>query len=290
MGFGLAFTFFPHAAKDQTRQPAVAGLTATAARPQIASAPELTLNLALPQLTAKAALAYDLESASILYATNLDAPLPIASLTKLMTALIVMDNARLDDVVTVLSADTKVVGINLGLSSGEQLTVKNLLAAMLIPSSNNAALALAQFVSGDESAFVELMNQKAQTLGLAATRFSNPVGWDSDDNYSTAVDLIKIVKEFLKYPDLADIVKTPQLQIASIDGQFVHQLLTTNQLLLTNPEVVGIKTGFTSKALGNLIVMALHNSRRIVTVVLDSSARETDSEKLLGWVENVYRW
>ncbi len=291
LGFGVAFVFFPHLAKDQIKQPVVSGVSISReAKPRAVSAPELIVNLAPPELVAKAALAYDLESGSILYAKNLDTPLPIASLTKLVTALVVVKYADLNSPVSVVSPDSRIVGINLGFIAGEQLRVKDLLSAMLIPSSNNAALTLAQFVSGDEAKFVELMNQEARELGLTGTRFTNPVGWDTDDNHSTAMDLIQVAREFVKHEELAQIVKTSQTQIVSLDGQYTHQLLTTNQFLLSNPEVAGIKTGFTSKALGNLVLLANHNGRRLVTVILDSPQRETDSQKLLDWTEAVYIW
>jgi len=291
LGFGLAIVFFPHTAKDQVRPPQVSGVAVSRAKaPQAITAPELVLNLTPPALTAKAALAYDLESGSILYSKNMDQALSIASLTKLMTALVVVEQTDLQNTVVVDLPDSKIVGINLGLTAGEELKVADLLSAMLIPSSNNAALILSKYVAGDEAKFVELMNEQARKLGLRGTRFSNPVGWDTDDNHSTVQDLILVVKEFVKHPELTQLVRTARMEIVSLDGKYTHQLLTTNQLLLNNPEVVGIKTGWTSKALGNLIIMANHNQRRVVTIILGSENREQDSQKLLDWIETVYIW
>lgn len=291
LGFGLAFVFFPHISKDTSKYPIVSGsATSKDQTVQILAAPELALALTPPTLTAKSALAFDADSGSILYSKNLDQELPIASLTKLMTALVVVKQANLGSVVTIEKNDQDVVGISIGLISGEQLTVSDLLKAMLIPSSNDAALALAHFISGSPDQFAVLMNEQAKNLRLNATYFSNPVGWDTDESHSSALDLMKITQEFLKHPELTDIVKTKQTQITSVDGKHVHQLLTTNKLLLNDPEVIGIKTGFTSKALGNLVIEALHNDRRIVTVILGSEAREADSQKLLDWVLKAYRW
>jgi len=291
LGFGVAFIFFPHKAHEQPINQVVSGaFTARVEEKHILPAPEQAQNIAAPMLTAKAALAVDLDSGSVLYSKNLDEKLPIASLTKLMTALIVVKQTVLDEVVTIDKNDKTAVGINIGLTVGEQLTVKDLLKAMLIPSSNDAALVLANYLSGSTEQFAVLMNEEAKRLGLTGTYFSNPVGWDFDQSHSSASDLIRIVKEFSSYPELAEIVKTKETLITSVDGMRAHQLTTTNKLLLENPEVVGVKTGFTSKALGNLIIEARHNGHRIVVVVLGSENREQDTRLLLGWVETAYRW
>ena len=287
----MAFVFFPHTAKDASNQPSVSGASIRAVEEvRMVAAPELALNLPAPSLTAKSALAFDLESSSILYSKNLDQPLAIASLTKLMTALVVVDELDLNSTTVVKIPDSKIVGINIGLDAGEELKVGDLLAAMLIPSSNNAALTLSQAVTPDEANFVKLMNLKAASLGLQATKFTNPVGWDTEDNHSTALDLTKVVSAFVAHERLAEIVRTQRSEIFSTDGRYRHELLTTNQLLLNNPEVVGIKTGWTSKALGNLIIMANHNGRRVLTIVLGSEDREEDTQKLLDWAEQVYIW
>jgi len=291
LGFGLAFVFFPHISKDITRYPVVSGVAISKdSGIQKLATPELALALTSPALSAKSALAFDADSGSILYSKNLDQELPIASLTKMMTALVVMKQTDLNSIVTIEKNDQDVVGISIGLISGEQLTVRDLLKAMLIPSSNDAALALAHFISGSPDQFAVLMNDQAKQLSLTATYFSNPVGWDTDENHSSALDLMKITQEFLNHKELTEIVKTKQATIISIDGKHTHDLLTTNKLLLNDSEVMGIKTGFTSKALGNLVIMAEHNNRRIVTIVLGSESREVDSQKLLDWVLEAYRW
>jgi D-alanyl-D-alanine carboxypeptidase (penicillin-binding protein 5/6) len=254
--------------------------------------PEIASNTLPPDLTSNSAMAYDLNSGTVLYSKNLNDKLPIASLTKLMTAIVVMENeSNLDAVVTVKNSDVAgVVGSTIGLVPGEKITVRDLLFALLIPSSNDAALTLADFVGNSQSNFVKLMNDKSQQLGLVGTHFANPIGWDIGDNYSNTSDLIKIVKEFLKYPMLQQIVKTKQTTIYSIDQKYSHELDTTNKLLLTDPRVIGLKTGFTSKALGNLIIEAADNRNFVLVVVLDSQNREDDAQKLLDWVFQVYRW
>ncbi len=295
LGIGLAIVLIPHSARDTSKKSLISGVSTQAqAADQIKSAPEMAINQAVPVLTAHAALAFDLDSGTILFSSNLDEKLPIASLTKLMTALVVVKKANLDAEVTIAKQDLTSVGSTVGLVEGEKIKVSDLLSAMLIPSGNDAALALADFVGETPEKFADLMNQEAKDLNLVQTHFSNPVGWDSyedQENFSNALDLVRIVKEFLKHDELASIVRTRETTVSSVDGKYNHTLRTTNKLLLDNPqEVMGIKTGFTSKALGNLIILTNHNNRQILTIVLGSQNREEDTQKLLDWVLSVYRW
>lgn len=254
------------------------------------AAPEFLSNIQPPQVSAKAALAIDLNTGTNLYSWNFDEKLPIASLTKLMTAMVVLDKVNKDSVVTVEKSDLNTECVCMGLVTGEQITVENLLKGMLIPSSNDAAQVLARFVAGDNGKFEDLMNQKAERMNLTSTHFSTPVGLDSSDNYSTTLDLSKIVQEFLKYDLLSKIVDTKSADVTSTDGKIVHHLHTTNKLLLENPEVVGVKTGFTSQAQGNLIIKIKHGPAEVLTVVLNTPNREEDTQKLIDWVFKAYRW
>jgi serine-type D-Ala-D-Ala carboxypeptidase (penicillin-binding protein 5/6) len=293
LGFGLAFIFFPHASHD-SRKPSVSGVVTQVAeaKPEKA-APEMALNLSAPILTANSAVAFDLNSGTILYSKNLDNKLPIASLTKLMTAIVTVKKVKMTDEVVVSRNALLGIGNTVGLVEGEKLKVSDLMAAMLIPSGNDAALALAIHVAGSPEKFADLMNDEARRLNLVATSFSNPAGWDrwaDKENFSNSLDLIKVVQEFLKHQELREIVKTKDVQIKSLDGRYVHNLRTTNQLLLEDPNVIGIKTGFTSKALGNLIIQYDHNDTSVLTIILSSNDREGDSRKLLEWIYKVYRW
>lgn len=290
LGFGLAFVFFPHAAKDSARGPIISGASTSAHMQSVKSAPELAATLEAPNLRAKAAVAVDLDSGSILYSRNLDEKLPIASLTKLMTALVVVKSVDTKSIVTIEKKDQTVIGSTIGLVEGEQITVHELLRGMLIPSGNDAALTLANYVGGNVDNFAATMNEEAAKLGLVNTHFSNPVGWDSDENYSNALDLVKIVRELMQSDELAKIVATKEADVSSVDGRYSHKVTSTNKLLLQNPEVIGVKTGFTSKALGNLIILSNHNDRKILTIVLGSEDREGDSQQLMDWLFAVYRW
>lgn len=291
LGFGVAFIFFPKISTEKTIEPIVSG-AATSQNQEIrlAAAPEPVSEIIPPFLSAKSALAIDLDSETLLYSKDLSVDLPIASLTKLMTALVVVKNANLNDIVTVDVRDINTVGINLGLLPGEQLTVDSLLQAMLIPSSNDSALILARHLSQSPDLFAVLMNDEAKNLGLTGTYYSNPVGWDTSGGYSNALDQVKVLQAFLQNPRLAEIVRMKESSITSVDGQYTHRLVTTNKLLLENAEVTGVKTGFTTKALGNLIITSEHGGRTIATIVLGSENREDDSRRILDWIYQVYRW
>ncbi|HEX5429722.1 MAG TPA: D-alanyl-D-alanine carboxypeptidase family protein [Patescibacteria group bacterium] len=268
--------------------------TAIQAAPAVKPSPKLPSKLGevpLPQTSAKAILALDLETNEKLLEQHADEKLPTASLTKLMTAMVVSDTVSETDVVTIQKPDVQVECSCMGLVAGEQITVENLLKGLLIPSGNDAAQALARFAGGDSvQNFVYLMNQKAETLGLSSTHFSNPVGLDSPGNYSTANDLAKITESFLKYPELEKIVATAGVNVSSVDGKIVHKLRTSNKLLLTDSDVVGVKTGYTDEAQGNLIVKIERDKAQVLTVVLNTPDREGDTQKVIDWIFAEYSW
>ena len=257
---------------------------------QLKVAPEFAHSIGLPEISAKSAIAYDLNSGALLYSKNYDEKVQVASLTKLMTALVAAEYLDYDKIVTVQSEDIRVVGTNMGLLPGEQIRVLDLFKGLLISSSNDASKVLARVAAGSEEKFVALMNLKGAELGLLSTRFSNPVGLDSNDNYSTAHDLMKIVNEFIKNPVFNQIVQTKELEVVALDKKTSHKIRTTNKLLLENPNVSGIKTGFTSLAKGNLVLKIKENSGEIISIVLGSDDREDDTQKLIDWVLDVYKW
>ncbi|MBI4049588.1 MAG: D-alanyl-D-alanine carboxypeptidase [Candidatus Doudnabacteria bacterium] len=287
LGLSIALLFLPRPIKDfsQTNQLSVLGVSTVSS----STSPELASDISPPNLQSRAAFAYDLASGTILFTQNLDERLPIASLTKLITALVAVKNFQLGDVVTVKRADTNVVGNSMGLVPNERITVRDLLYGLLISSSNDAALALASYGGGLDK-FTAMMNEEAVKLNLHSTNFSNPVGWDYGDNYSTAHDLSIVVNEFLKYQLLSEIVKIKQTELVSADEEYSHKLTTTNKLLAENNAVTGVKTGFTSQAKGNLILRVENNDQAVITIILGSDDREADSQKLLEWINKVYRW
>ncbi|MGE5392900.1 MAG: D-alanyl-D-alanine carboxypeptidase family protein [Candidatus Saccharibacteria bacterium] len=257
---------------------------------RIPSAPELATAELPPDLLAKTGLAYDNSSGTILYSRNMDEKLPIASVTKLMTALVVMDRLDLDRTIEVKAEDIRVVGSNMGLVPGERIKGLDLLKGMLIPSSNDAAKVLAAAAGGTEENFVGMMNQKAKDLGLDSTHFSNPVGLDDPENYSSGRDLLRLAQEFIKDDTLNSIASTKSERVASTDGKLKHDLRSTNKLLLEDGRVIGLKTGYTSLAKGNLITRIEDGGKDIITIILNSDEREEDTRKLINWVTAAYRW
>jgi len=266
-----------------------------------------------PKLSAKIALVYDTDGREILYQKNgLNERHPIASITKLMTALVTMENVKPETVFKVSKKAVETPGEMGNLVVGEEMTVENLLYALLVESSNDAAVALAENVvassalagqsnpvdkniesqkSDSRQKFVELMNKKVTDLKLANTHFVDPSGLDPQ-NYSTAWDLTKIIQEVLKYPLLAKIMRTQSIDVLSVDGRFHHHLTATNKLLGKIPEIIGGKTGYTEEA-GNCMVVAFKSPKGrgyIVAVVMESQDRLGEIEALLKWTEKAYLW
>ena len=249
-----------------------------------------------PEINAQSAIVMSFgsndEKGNILFKTNIDQFLPIASLTKIMTAIIALENFDTEEVIKVSKNSVLTLGDKGSLIRGEELTVKDLLNIMLIESSNDAAMALAS----DNPRlgyyeFLNLMNSKAQELGLENTFFLDPVGLNSK-NKSTALELAKLTNHALNFPILWEILKTSELTIYSIDNKFVHNLLNTNELLDKIPFLKGGKTGYTSEAgecmLTVLDVSSSFGNNYLITVVLNSNQREQDTEKLINWAKQAW--
>ena len=275
-------------------------------------------NIPEPEITAKIALVFETSRQKILWQKDgLRESLPIASLTKLMTALVVMENTKLDDVFKVSKKAVETNGEMGGLRVGEELTVKNLLYALLVESSNDAAVTLAEGVgikrafdsailrSGNNintnnlspepvegsKLFVEIMNQKARDMGLVDTDFGDPSGLDSR-NRSSAWDLNRLMQEVLKYPLLQDIMQTSTIDFQSVDGKFNHHLTSTDKLLGKLPEIIGGKTGYTEEA-GNCMALAWRAPNKqgiVISIIMDSQDRTGESETLLKWTRDAFLW
>ena len=206
-----------------------------------------------------------------------------ASLTKIATALVALERADLAETVDVringveLSASTD--STVMGLEPGQRMSVRDLLFGLLLPSGNDAAIALAEHVGGDVPAFVDLMNAKVNELGLGDTHFANPHGLDDPDLYTSAFDIAMLGRELIRQPELAAIVRTPTYQPAW-DGPPVWN---GNRLLNTYPGSIGVKTGFTDEARGTIVAAADRDGRRLVVSVLGSSAIYDDAITLMEW-------
>ena len=243
------------------------------------------------ELNAEAAIAMRPDAGRIYYNKNIEMRRPIASLTKLMTAIIVLENYDLNDVIKISRENSESEGSRDDLRPDEKITARSLLSIMLINSSNNAALALAK----RRADFISLMNKKAKELGLNNTHFVNADGVDNEDSYSSALDIAKIFSYLINtHQAILEILKTKNMVIYSVDGKIEHRLLNTNEFLGKLSEVVAGKTGYTDKAGGSLILFIsdFHFGSKddIVTVVLGSPNRFGESEKLIQWLKEAYIW
>ncbi len=281
-----------------------------------------------PVLQAPAYIVVDLGSGAVLTSREPSAVRPVASLAKLLTALTVVRQADPEDIVTVSARAVRAgrKGADMDLVAGEPIRVQDLLAGLLIPSANDAAVALAEHVGGSEAAFATLMSATADTLGLSRTRVENATGFDSLAQFSSAYDVALLVAEAWKDPVLGVLLRTEKVRVASVDGRQRHLLQTTNRLLGIRSDVLGGKTGFTDDAGESLAVVAespdpfsgapLGNPAEsrsdslgtpalriraanpkgtpgghpVVAVVLGSPDRFADMENLLNWTFWAYTW
>jgi D-alanyl-D-alanine carboxypeptidase (penicillin-binding protein 5/6) len=247
------------------------------------------------QLTATSAYAYDLQSATLLYEKNARSKLYPASTIKMLTALVAVDYYQLDKLLNV-NLETEIIGNKINLQTGEQLRVKDLLSALLLASANDSAYVLANNYPGGVEAFVFAMNQKAKELQLTDSIFYNPAGLDENGQLSSARDLNILARELLKNNFLKELVATPYLEINSLNANNpeqilnFYQLFNTNQFLSTLGGVKGVKTGTTDLAGQVLVTLVERNNREILISLMNSQDRYADTEKLLAWIFNTYRF
>jgi len=244
-----------------------------------------------PNLTAKAgsAMIYDLGSGSTIYQKDVDTKRPIASINKLMTALVIMESHKPNEVVTI--KDLPELGPydqKIGIRNGEEFELSELLKATLIHSANDAANALAIYDSGSIDAFANKMNQKAKQWGLDNSKYSNANGLEGGDDYSTARDVTTLASLLIQNQTFKGIVGTRSEYISNLEGK--QYLLTTTNKILGQNGVVGMKTGYTLKAGECLVTVANRNGKSIITVVLDSPDRFQESKSMIDWSFNNYIW
>jgi serine-type D-Ala-D-Ala carboxypeptidase (penicillin-binding protein 5/6) len=232
-------------------------------------------------LSAQSAVIMDDQSKSLLYAKNPGLRFSMASTTKLMTALVGLEQFSLDDHLTVY-ADT-IEGSTVGLRRGEQYTLESILYAMLLPSANDAAVTIADNYPGGRGAFIRRMNEKAKELHLQETRYDDPAGLADDANFTTAVDLAHLSSLAIKDPVIAKITSTKYKTISDLSGTHTLQLENLNKLLGIHG-VIGIKTGFTEGAGGVLTTAKKENGHLLIIVVMRSIDRFADTEQLIRLV------
>jgi D-alanyl-D-alanine carboxypeptidase (penicillin-binding protein 5/6) len=207
--------------------------------------------------------------------------LPPASLTKIMTALLVLERANLNAVVTVSPTVAAETGHRLRLRVGEKYRVRDLLAAMLIESANDAARALAEHLGGSEPRFANMMNARAAKMGLKNTRFTNAAGHHDPDHYTTAKDLVVMTEAALARPLFRELVSTVHYEIRSVNGKRSFKLENSNKLLPKYDGMVGVKTGYTPQAGRCLVALAERDGVEVLIVLLRAKNRWNLAEKML---------
>ncbi len=236
-----------------------------------------------PKITGRAAAVVEDSCGALLYGRNADERLAPASLTKITTALVAVEHADLSRMVDVRVNSGLMVASTastvMGLEPGMRLSMRDLLYGLLLPSGNDAAVAIAEGVAGSVSAFVDLMNAKAEELGLENTHFANPHGLDEAGLYTSAFDAAMLGRALLREPELAAIVATKRYQPAW-DGP---ELWNGNALLDLYPEAVGVKIGYTEKAGQTIVAAADRDGRRLIVSVLGGWERYSDAIALFEW-------
>jgi len=225
----------------------------------------------------------DLNSGRVLYEHDAGKRMSPASLTKIMSALVILEKGQLDDLVTISPNAARAHKTHLRVKAGQVFRLEDLLKAMLIVSANDACLAAVEHVGGDEAQFVTLMNAKAATIGLSDTHFSNACGFDNPDHYSTAEDLATLSLTALNQPIFRQLVREERAIITPISGHRAYVLHNTNRLLGRIPGVEGIKTGFTSKAGRCLIAKVSQNGSDLLLVILNSKRRWNTATSLIAY-------
>ena len=241
-----------------------------------------------PEITASSAVIIDAKSGIKLFEKEPTLRLLPASTTKLMTALVALEYCTPKKIVKITNPVTD--GTQMGLKDGDQVTVENLLYGMLVSSGNDAAYALANACAVSFNNFIASMNQKAHSLSMTESHFVNPAGFDSRLQYSTASDLAILARAAVTNPLISKIVSTKSLVVNDISGIKTYYLENINQLLGEVEGLEGVKTGQTEGSGEILISQTTRNSHTIVVVVLRSKDRFEESQELINWAFDNYKW
>jgi D-alanyl-D-alanine carboxypeptidase (penicillin-binding protein 5/6) len=234
-----------------------------------------------PQVQARAAVLMDAETGQVLFAKNAHKPLPPASLTKIMTAIVVLEQCDLDAVVQASQRAVNTKASSMHLRVGEKVKVRDLLYALMLRSANDAAVALAEHAAGSVEAFATMMNEKAKSLGATRTRFVNPHGLHDPRHLSTAYDLALITRYAMENETFRAIVKAPYYIVERSENQDDLWMVNKAKFLEQYPDAEGVKTGYTNPAGYCFAGSAYRDGRRLITVVLNSPQRVVDTIALM---------
>lgn len=276
--------------------------------PKIAPVPIKSKDSSNPDIKARYVALFDVDSGAMLYGSNENEKVPIASVTKIMSAVISLENYKLEDIVSISKQAATINGSVIMLRTDEKITVKSLLEGLLIQSGNDAAHALAEHYStilnypaSPEEAtteFVKAMNKKAQDLELSDTKYLDPAGLD-DNGYSSARNQGILISYALRNSTFKSIISTPESIIASVDGKITHKIDNSNRLVkqeMYYPGIIGGKTGFTPTAGHNLVTAAVRDGHTLVAVIIstydtkNTAASAIEARKLLDWGFNNFNW
>ncbi len=236
------------------------------------------------QISAKSAVLINADNGQLLFAKNENDRRPMASTTKIMTALITLETAAVDNkIVTITDSMVHVEGSSMGLKPGNKLSLKSLAEGMLLVSGNDAANSAAIAISGSAKAFASLMNKRAQQLNMTDTHFVTPSGLDDDEHYTTARDLAKLAMAAMQNPDFAEITCQKAMKVQYVDPVQTVRYTNHNKLLSLYDGCIGVKTGFTKKSGRCLVSSAERSGIRLVAVTLDAPDDWDDHQKMLNY-------
>lgn len=242
-----------------------------------------------PVLNSRIAVAYDRKSGNVIWGKNENKRSAMASTTKIMTSILLIENADLNQTIEVSAKAGGTGGSRLGLKKNDKITMRDLLYGLMLKSGNDAAVAIAETVGGSVEGFAEMMNNKAKELHLENTHFVTPHGLDNPEHYTTAVELAKLADYALKNETFAKVVNTKTYTV-TING-YPKTISNTNELLGNIEGVNGVKTGFTNNAGRCLVTSVNRNGFEIITVVLQADTKKfrgSDSIKLINYIYDNY--
>ena len=244
-------------------------------------------NLTPPALTAVGIFVMDLDTGIVLLDKNPHLRLAPASLTKIMTSLVALDYFSEGTVIKVINGQ-KSLGNTAKLLKGDELTASDTLYALLVPSGNDAAVTLAENYPGGYQAFLLKMNQKVTELGLSNTHFTNVSGVESLNHYTSAFDIAMIARNALSRHSFASIVSTQNITLKSLKGH-IYPLTSTN-ILLGQPGIVGVKTGWTPQAGECLVILSTKDNHPVLISLLNSKDRFGEGQRIVNWVNSNFVW
>ncbi|MDI4645437.1 D-alanyl-D-alanine carboxypeptidase family protein [Cohnella hashimotonis] len=244
---------------------------------------------AKPSTHAKAAALIDVASGRLLYSSHGDEPMLIASTTKIMTAIIAIEQRDLNSIVTVSSRAAGKEGSSIYLKAGEKMKLKDMLFGLMLRSGNDAATAIAEHVGGSHDGFVYLMNVKAEEIGMTHSHFANPSGLDQKGHYASANDMAKLAAYALHNPTFREIVGTKVKTAPNPGEEWDYKWVNKNKMLHLYEGADGVKTGYTKQALRTLVSSATREGRQLAAVTLNDGNDWVDHAKLLDYGFAAYR-